>query len=280
MSSPFETLGLESDADERTVKRAYAKLIKEFRPDSHPVEFARIREAYERATEYLRDRAYWAEVEQNEAEDEAFAPQHLTPSPDEALPQSSEYVHLQDVAQLGVEMEHDALIIPPYQRLHTERISEAELFRLLDSPEQTIEVLPDVAPQIKSDTAETSLPQNNHYQLINQMLAELGQFKLPQQESEALACFNAQLQQLDEMSLDARMDYEDALGQWMLYSEQPPLRVFGAACQLFGWDADYLRGVNSVVGLKRFSELNYLSSVYKKITSKRLSMINTINEFL
>lgn len=261
MSSPFEALGLEWGADERTVKRAYAKLIKEFRPDSHPVEFARIREAYEKATEYLRDRAYWADIEQNEAEDDALAPQHLTSSPDEALQQSSQ--HLQDVAQLPVEFEHDALIIPPYQRLHTERFSEAGLLHLLDSPEPIVQAPPDIAPPAEPEITGLPLLQNSHYQLINQMLAELGQFKLPQQEADALACFNAQLQQLDEMSLDARMDYEDALGQWMLYSEQPPLRVFGAACRLFGWDADHQSYVHRY-GAVRFTQLQALYSFYQK----------------
>jgi hypothetical protein len=271
MSSPFETLGLEWDVDERTVKRAYAKLIKEFRPDSHPVEFARIREAYEQATEYVRDRAYWAEVEQSEAEDEALAQdqpaeplrsENIADLAQKAAKQDSQFDR-QPQTQLPVDVEDDTFDIPPYQRLHSERISEAELFHLLDSPEQTIQVLPDVAPLLKSDTAEKSLPQNNHYQLINQMLAELGQFKLPQQEADALACFNTQLQRLDEMSLDARMDYEDALGQWMLYSEQPPLRVFGAACQLFGWDADHQSYVHRY-GAVRFTQLQALYSFYQK----------------
>ncbi len=44
---PWELLGLEPDADERAAKRAYARLIRQFRPDRSPDEFKRIRAAYE-----------------------------------------------------------------------------------------------------------------------------------------------------------------------------------------------------------------------------------------
>ena len=44
---PFELLNLERRVDARTAKRAYFKLIREFKPDRFPVEFQKIREAYE-----------------------------------------------------------------------------------------------------------------------------------------------------------------------------------------------------------------------------------------
>ncbi|MBF5040466.1 TonB family protein [Methylophilus sp. 13] len=43
----YQILGIESDADIRQIKQAYAKQIKHFRPDTHPVEFGNIRQAYE-----------------------------------------------------------------------------------------------------------------------------------------------------------------------------------------------------------------------------------------
>lgn len=52
----FRELGLDWEADEAAARRAYAKLIKQYRPDSHPVEFARIREAYETVLHYCRMR--------------------------------------------------------------------------------------------------------------------------------------------------------------------------------------------------------------------------------
>lgn len=48
---PFELLGVDEDADEREVKRAYARLIRIYRPDESPAEFARIHEAFGLAKE-------------------------------------------------------------------------------------------------------------------------------------------------------------------------------------------------------------------------------------
>ncbi len=45
--TPWQRLGIEENANKKDIKRAYATLIKEFRPDDSPVEFQQIREAYE-----------------------------------------------------------------------------------------------------------------------------------------------------------------------------------------------------------------------------------------
>lgn len=45
----WKTLDLSATADERTLKRQYAKLPKLTRPDDDPVAFQRLREAYEQA---------------------------------------------------------------------------------------------------------------------------------------------------------------------------------------------------------------------------------------
>ncbi|GGD41167.1 J domain-containing protein [Pseudoxanthomonas indica] len=51
---PFELLGLEEDADQTTIKRAYARLLKVTRPDTDPVGFQQLHEAYQSALEYAR----------------------------------------------------------------------------------------------------------------------------------------------------------------------------------------------------------------------------------
>lgn len=53
----WQLLSLEPGADERSIKRAYAKLLKIHRPDEHPAEFQRLREAYEAALAHARWRA-------------------------------------------------------------------------------------------------------------------------------------------------------------------------------------------------------------------------------
>lgn len=63
----WETLGLDDGADERSIKRAYARLLKQNRPDDDPEAFQRLRNAYEDALEDVRWRA---EQEQEEVFEE------------------------------------------------------------------------------------------------------------------------------------------------------------------------------------------------------------------
>ena len=53
-----DVLGLAADADEKTVRRAYAKLAKTYRPDTHPDEFYKIRKAYDTLLNALRNNDY------------------------------------------------------------------------------------------------------------------------------------------------------------------------------------------------------------------------------
>ena len=66
--SCWEVLGLPSDADARSIKRQYAVLLKQHRPDEDPVGFQRLREAYEHALSEARWRA------DNEEEERVQAP--------------------------------------------------------------------------------------------------------------------------------------------------------------------------------------------------------------
>ena len=46
MAWPFAVLGLAHDASLAEVKKAYARLLKQSRPDEDPVAFQRLQEAY------------------------------------------------------------------------------------------------------------------------------------------------------------------------------------------------------------------------------------------
>lgn len=63
----YQTLGIASNADSKEIRRAYARLIKEFRPETHPVEFGNIREAYEIALANFAAAQAEAEAAQVEA---------------------------------------------------------------------------------------------------------------------------------------------------------------------------------------------------------------------
>lgn len=56
MSWAHEHLGIDLDADERTIKRAYAAKLRTTRPDEDPEGFQRLNEAYQTALEMLRHR--------------------------------------------------------------------------------------------------------------------------------------------------------------------------------------------------------------------------------
>ena len=61
-SNPFEILGVSRDADRRTLRRAYARLIKVYRPETHPKEFQRIQQAFEEAGTASPE-TVWSETE-------------------------------------------------------------------------------------------------------------------------------------------------------------------------------------------------------------------------
>ncbi|MFC6479221.1 J domain-containing protein [Pseudomonas asuensis] len=52
----WDILGLDEEVDERTIKRQYAKLLKVHRPDEDAEAFQQLREAYEEALSWVRER--------------------------------------------------------------------------------------------------------------------------------------------------------------------------------------------------------------------------------
>ncbi len=73
-SDPFELLGVSPDADERTLKRAYATLIKRYRPERAPEEFKRIRAAYDEAVAMGQCRAIAAALDADSGLDDLDEP--------------------------------------------------------------------------------------------------------------------------------------------------------------------------------------------------------------
>lgn len=67
--NPWTLLGLDADADTRSIKRRYAQLLKQHRPDEDAEAFQRLREAYERALAHAaaEDRPRDAGSEQRQA---------------------------------------------------------------------------------------------------------------------------------------------------------------------------------------------------------------------
>ena len=54
MTHPLVAFDLDEEADERAVKRAYAKRLKVTRPDEDPVGFQALHQAYQQALDFIR----------------------------------------------------------------------------------------------------------------------------------------------------------------------------------------------------------------------------------
>lgn len=75
MSWALRELGLDADADERAVKRAYAAKLKIIRPETDPEGFQALNETYQAALEWLRERPARSET----STVESFAASNATP---------------------------------------------------------------------------------------------------------------------------------------------------------------------------------------------------------
>ncbi|MBL4637721.1 MAG: J domain-containing protein [Kofleriaceae bacterium] len=53
-NAPFELLGVDPSVSARDVKRAYVRLIKRYRPETHPEEFQKLHAAYEQASQAIK----------------------------------------------------------------------------------------------------------------------------------------------------------------------------------------------------------------------------------
>jgi hypothetical protein len=63
-------LGLDENADERAVKRAYAALLRRHRPDEDPAGFQRLNEAYQAALAWVEHRSTWAAADASFEDDD------------------------------------------------------------------------------------------------------------------------------------------------------------------------------------------------------------------
>lgn len=97
MKNDYRILGLEEGADEKTIKRAYFKLIRTYSPEKDPERFQEIRAAYERLTEEEEDGSHGMTME---APDDPFAEKMLEQI--QALKRAGDYRKASETAEEGI----------------------------------------------------------------------------------------------------------------------------------------------------------------------------------
>ena len=251
----YQILGVQYNADERTIKRAYAKLIKEFRPDSHPTEFAKIRSAYEALLDDCRYRREW----QYDFDDDS----------NNAEQQITEVINDEPIINISIDEKQennyerliDKPIIAPVDLL-PEPVQEDSFNYLIEKP-----VLRDtVVEPLITEEEKIWLKQPNID--IYALIQALQKFVMPQDERAALLCFEKQMPSLMSMNLDQLMDYEERLYNYLIYHDKPALLLFAAANQYFDWQnkVSWLRSAQSQWHQQRFKALTELSVLYQQAT--------------
>ncbi len=237
--SIYRVLGVARDADETAVKRAYAARIKQYRPDTHPTEFAEVREAYEAALRNCRARLQWeaeGEEEQSREATEPVSPQGQDSAPAPATDYQPERIRAELPFEEGGEAHHPAT---------PERITAADRSGERDETQRAAEA-------------------------VAAMLAELED--QPQaREEEMLQRYRAHLDRVAGLPLDAQMDYEQGLRYWLLFSRHPSLAVFREAATRYDWEmrsVEIVRAYGSHAGL-RYAAVKKLADLFAEARNAR-----------
>jgi hypothetical protein len=197
--NPWQVLGVVPDIAVADLRRRYAALIKEFRPETHPQDFARIREAYEIVLRQARLREAQAGPALAPAAEEVAAPAHAPaaapepePAPAPEAPPPREYDRATDPEDIEIE----ALAASDAEDPPLDEPTLGELFHHFMA----------VAHPVTGSADEALRP----------MLRML-------------------LRTRARASLDDSQALEFALLRWFLESEQPALTMLFETGHAFGW---------------------------------------------
>jgi len=203
--NPWEVLGVGHDVAVGDLRRHYAALIKQFRPETHPQDFARIREAYEFALPHARRREAEAAAEETvEAEAE----------------RAGQGTALEAVGPLDGAAAAAAMAL-----------EDAEA----GSPETAgIVVAAALQPDARAD-GEPSLAERFH------SFHALAQAATGADDAALLPALRELLRARTLASLDDSQALEFALLRWFVESEAPPLTLLFETGRAFDWHAHVAR---------------------------------------
>ncbi|MGE8363000.1 hypothetical protein [Pseudomonas sp.] len=249
--NPWELFGLDADTDTRSVKRRYAQLLKQYRPDEDPEGFQRLREAYEYALAWV-DREVQVEVEAPELmlEGEA-APYAVTPQPFDhdpagfapltpAQPRADEYAWVRALPDTCASLD-DALA--QAREAQQEQALQLELLRRCQLPgDRALETLHWAMERLNwlSPWQADYLPLASTNALAERLLdSMLWHWRLQLEAGEERAILDALESVLAQEWLqpfDRRNRVQHAMLALLEESDGWSLGFFDRLCQLFGWD--------------------------------------------
>ncbi|MFJ4142300.1 molecular chaperone DnaJ [Pseudomonas sp. NPDC089734] len=246
----WNVLELDRNADERSIKRQYAKLLKVNRPDEDPDAFQRLRDAYEQALNLARHRIDEEDTEY-EPEDstahEVPMPLHVVmpasePEPVATTPpppveqswydvaQKTTAQNLQSQHQLARDLGADA----QFQQLLVQRC-------LLDTTEN-LDLLKTAVTQLRWLTPWQKVTLSTHQEkrliqtLLDDALPRLQALLENQQERQ----FMHELKSLEQQPWLEQLEHREHLQRWtmtlLLNTRDWTPALFERICQLFDWD--------------------------------------------
>lgn len=249
----WSVLELDRNADERSIKRQYAKLLKVNRPDEDPDAFQRLRDAYEQALDLARNR-----LEADEDEDE-YGYEESDTSP-EAL------MHLQLVETVQVSEPTVVSTPPPVeqswyelahkttaQNLHSQHQLAKDLGadaqfqqhlvqRCLIDVADNLELLKAAVAQLQWLTPWQKVTLSAHQEkrliqaLLDDVLPRLQTLLEKQQERQ----FLDELKALEQQPWLEKLEHREHLQRWtmtlLINTRDWTPALFERICQLFDWD--------------------------------------------
>ncbi|WP_459207424.1 hypothetical protein ACSMEV_04525 [Pseudomonas sp. MLB6B] len=259
----LKTLGLAHDADERAIKRAYARLLKVHRPDEDPAAFQRLREAYEGALEHARWREQCTE---NEDDVEGVLPCPDDSATDADVPQTSP-TPVRPVETMGDADEPLPIAVPPvataapntaasietlldgdldqglaqarqagleeaFERHLLRRCVQRTDFAVLDWAQSRLGWLSAAqAPHLPTGELEVLADR-----LATRALGQLREAMAQARHSHALELMRTALASVWLAPLDRRTRFQARIADLLLHAEHWPPAFFEQVCALNGWD--------------------------------------------
>lgn len=259
---PWGVLGLRPTADTQLVRRAYAALIRQFRPDSHPREFARVRQAYELAQEQA---SYFSQYEADEPDGhetdeadgrDAEAEKEPASQPDPApapLPVEGSFpVSSPEQPAVFVPLASWDVAADPGTAAEPEPVGVTQPGDL-PGPEtaapwvypapQPVPVPLGAGGDEEEDEADAFVTRPgllpdwsamSSFDATAQVQALIYDWNVNGEQS-ALSLLRQQLVLASQATMDASMDYQEQLLQWLLTSDAPPLALVFEGERLLRW---------------------------------------------